>query len=88
MANAVKALMALKEQYRSLTGTEYKPAATASASASAPASASASASKQKENQAPAASASLGAADQLVEKVTQQGEKVRELKSNKAAKVSE
>lgn len=62
----------MKNEYKKLTGNEYKPTA-------APA--------QKENQKPTAGAS-SEAEQLAEKITQQGEKVRELKSNKStSKVS-
>lgn len=59
----------MKTQYKKLTGTEYKPTAAAPA--------------QKENQKPTAGAS-SEAEQLVEKIAQQGDKVRELKSNKSA----
>ena len=61
-------MLALKNEYKKLTGNEYKPTA-------APA--------QKENQKPTAGAS-SEAEQLAEKITQQGDKVRELKSNKSA----
>jgi len=93
---AVKQLLALKEQYKKLTGSEYKPS-TASAAASTqkenqkPASA---ASTQKENQKPvsAASSSTSATsaedEKLAEKITQQGDKVRELKANKSASKEE
>lgn len=84
--------MALKEQYKKLTGTDHKPSNAAPSSSSS----------QKENKKPAvaaaataassvsaASGTSGEADQLVEKIAQQGDKVRELKSNKSApKVSQ
>jgi bifunctional glutamyl/prolyl-tRNA synthetase len=80
----VKQLLALKEQYKKLTGSEYKPSNT-----------SASASAQKENQKPVSAASSTTsetsdeAEKLAEKITQQGDKVRELKANKSApKVSQ
>jgi thiamine biosynthesis lipoprotein ApbE len=67
----------LKKQYKTLTGTEYKPPTTTPTVA------------QKENQAPSATASAPTsteADALANKITVQGEKVRELKTNKANKV--
>jgi bifunctional glutamyl/prolyl-tRNA synthetase len=83
---AVKELLALKGQYKTLTGSEYKPSN---------ASASASGSAQKENKKPASAASAasvtsssssatsGEAEKLAEKITEQGDKVRELKANKS-----
>lgn len=61
-----------------MTGSDYKPANTA-----------ASGSAQKENKKPAAATAAAAAatsagsDELLVKITQQGEKVRELKANKS-----
>jgi hypothetical protein len=80
----VNQLKALKDQYKKLTGNEYKPSnATATATATA---------VQKENQKPASNATSGTSvevEKLAEKITQQGDKVRELKSNKSApKVSQ
>ncbi len=78
-------LKALKDQYKKLTGSEYKPSnATAAATATTTA--------QKENQKPTSTATSKSSDdteKLAEKITQQGDKVRELKSNKSAsKVSQ
>ncbi len=78
----VKQLLALKEQYKKLTGSDYKPS-----NASAPASASA----QKENQKPvsASSSSTSAeAEKLVAEIAHQGNKVRELKANKSSQVGQ
>ena len=82
MTSAVDALVTLKKEYKALTGSDYKPANTASATV------------QKENKAPSsaaasasASASSAEGDQLAEQITRQGEKVRDLKTNKANKVS-
>ncbi|CAF4432012.1 unnamed protein product, partial [Adineta steineri] len=78
---AVQELLSLKNQYKTLTGSEYKPS---------------NASAQKENKKPADAAAAAAtttssttvtsaeADKLLEKITQQGDKVRELKTNKSA----
>ena len=65
----MKDLLSLKEQYKTLTGTEYKPS-TASA--------------QKENQKPASAVTPTNADALTLSITQQGEKVRDLKANKSS----
>ncbi|CAF2867862.1 unnamed protein product [Rotaria sp. Silwood2] len=73
---AVKELLALKEQYKKLTGTEYKPS-------------NASATAQKETKKPAVDSTSNEAEKLVEKITQQGDKVRDLKANKSTpKVSQ
>jgi len=78
----VKQLLALKEQYKKSTGSEYKPSNASAASGSA----------QKENKQPVSASTPGTsteADKLLEKITQQGDKVRELKANKSApKVSQ
>ncbi|CAF1354196.1 unnamed protein product [Adineta steineri] len=77
---AVQELLSLKNQYKTLTGSEYKPS---------------NASAQKENKKPADAAAAATttssttvtsaeADKLLEKITQQGDKVRELKTNKSA----
>ncbi|CAF4038366.1 unnamed protein product [Adineta steineri] len=77
---AVQELLSLKNQYKTLTGSEYKPS---------------NASAQKENKKPADAAAAAnttssttvtsaEADKLLEKITQQGDKVRELKTNKSA----
>ena len=65
----MKDLLALKEQFKTLTGTDYKPSNTV---------------VQKENQKEASTASSTNADALAESIAQQGEKVRELKANKSA----
>ncbi len=74
----MKELLALKEQYKKLVGTEYKPPNT-------------SASAQKENKKPvsdvaaaAVSSTSDETEKLAEQITKQGDKVRELKSNKSA----
>ncbi len=78
----MKELLALKEQYKKLVGSEYKPPNT-----------SASASSQKENKKPVSDVAVAAAaasstsdetEKLAEQITKQGDKVRELKSNKSA----
>ena len=69
---AVKELLALKADYKNLTGKDYKPGA-------APA-------VQKSSPAPAASSSPSSAADLYAKVAAQGDKVRNLKSQKAVKV--
>lgn len=77
---AVQQLLALKTQYKTLTGAEYKPP-TAAAAGSA----------QKENKKPAATAAVAPsaeAEQLAEKITQQGNKVRDLKQNKSTPADE
>ena len=68
---AVKELIALKADYKSLTGKDYKPGAAPTV--------------QKSSPEPAASSPSGAAD-LYAKVAAQGDKVRNLKSQKASKV--
>jgi hypothetical protein len=69
-------LLTLKKEYKTLTGTEYKPVTVTPTTA------------QKQDQ-PLASSSTATAegDQLLERIAQQGEKVRESKANKASKVS-
>jgi hypothetical protein len=84
----VNQLKALKDQYKKLTGSEYKPSnATAAATATTTTT-----TAQKENQKPTSTATSKSSDdteKLAEKITQQGDKVRELKSNKSAsKVSQ
>lgn len=70
----------MKNEYKALTGAEYKPTAASGGAAKA----------SKENKPPVTASATGGlsaeANELAEKVAQQGEKVRELKSNKAAKV--
>ena len=69
---AVKQLLALKAEYKQVTGQEYKPGAAPVQKASAPVQTSPS---------PAS-----AAGGLYEKVAEQGELVRKLKAEKASKV--
>ena len=68
---AVKQLLALKAEYKAATGNDWKPGQTAPAKA-----ASAATTNQSDS----------AAD-LNNKITEQGDLVRKLKSEKAAKVS-
>lgn len=72
---AVKQLLALKAEYKQVTGQEYKPGAAPVQNSPSPAPA-----------APAANAA-NAATGLYEKVAEQGEMVRKLKAEKASKVS-
>jgi len=67
----VKVLLALKADYKAATGADWKPGAAPPA-APAPAK-------------PAATSSASAAD-INAQITDQGNKVRDLKSQKAAKV--
>ncbi|CAF0722052.1 unnamed protein product [Rotaria sp. Silwood1] len=74
---AVKELLVLKEEYKKLTGSEYKPLNASGATA------------QKENKKPVANATSDEAAKLAEKITQQADKVRDLKANKSTpKVSQ
>lgn len=63
----MKELLSLKEQYKKLTGTEYKPT-------NAPAKA------QKENKKPVQS---NEDEKLAQQIAQQGDKVRQLKTEKS-----
>ncbi|XP_068586506.1 bifunctional glutamate/proline--tRNA ligase isoform X2 [Cebidichthys violaceus] len=76
---AVKQLLALKAEFKKLTGQDYKPgmAPSAPASSSAPSPATSSSS--------ASSSSSCSSSGLYERVSQQGENVRKLKSEKAPK---
>ncbi|CAL9701168.1 unnamed protein product [Knipowitschia caucasica] len=69
---AVKQLLALKAEYKQQTGQEYKPGAQAPASPAQPPS-------------PAPSTPSPQAEELYAQVSQQGELVRKLKSEKASK---
>ena len=69
---AVKTLLAVKDEYKTLTGKDYKPGAPPASTTKA--------------EAPSTSTSDNAAD-LYAKVTAQGDKVRSLKSSKESKVS-
>ena len=65
----MKTLLALKGDYKKVTGKDWKPGATPAAAAPA-----------------AAAASGKSAQELDKEVTDAGNKVRQLKSDKAAKV--
>lgn len=69
---AVKQLLALKAEYKQVTGQEYKPGAAPVQKAPAPV----------QNSPSPASAATG----LSERVAEQGEVVRKLKAGKASKV--
>lgn len=69
----MKQLLAFKAEYKQVTGQEYKPGAAPVQKAPAPV---------QNNPAPAASSAS-----LYEKVAEQGELVRKLKTEKASKVS-
>lgn len=72
---AVKKLLALKAEFKKLTGQDYKPGMAPSAPASSSAA------------SPATSSSPSCASSgLYDRVSQQGETVRKLKSEKAPKV--
>lgn len=70
---AVKQLLTLKEEYKQATGQEYKPGAAPVQKAAAPV----------QNTPTPAPAATG----LYEKVAEQGEVVRKLKTEKAPKVT-
>lgn len=74
---AVKQLLALKAEYKQITGQEYKPGAAPAQKTAAPAPV-----QNSPSPAPAAGAATG----LYERVAQQGELVRKLKTEKAPKV--
>lgn len=67
----VKTLLSLKAQFKELTGKDWKPETAASAPAPAPATATAS--------------SAGNTETILKKITDQGDKIRKLKSEKATK---
>ena len=71
---AVKQLLALKAEYKQATGQDYKPGAAPVQNTAAPAPA-----KSSPSSAPAATG-------IYEKVAEQGEMVRKLKTEKAPKV--
>ncbi|XP_023034416.1 bifunctional glutamate/proline--tRNA ligase isoform X2 [Drosophila willistoni] len=71
---AVKTLLGLKADYKQLTGNDWKPGTTAPAPAVVV--------KQEKSPEPP---STGAVAVLLEKITKQGDKIRELKSAKAEK---
>lgn len=77
---AVKQLLAIKAEYKQVTGQDYKPGAP-------PASASPSAPAQPTSTAPTESSSSdGSPMAIYERATQQGDLVRKLKTDKAPKV--
>lgn len=82
----MKRLLALKAEYKQVTGQEYKPGAAPAQKASAPAQ-KAPAPVQKAP-APVQNSPSSACDAtgLYEKVSEQGEVVRKLKAEKASKV--
>ena len=70
MDEEVKTLLGLKADYKACTGKDWKPGAHQPATKSEP----------------SGGASGGNADELNEKITAQGNKVRQMKADKAAKV--
>lgn len=82
---AVKQLLALKAEYKQVTGKDYKPGAPPAGAS--PAGASPSAPAQAASTAPTVSSSSdGSPMAIYEHVTQQGDLVRKLKTDKAPKV--
>uniref|UniRef100_A0A182NG17 Bifunctional glutamate/proline--tRNA ligase n=1 Tax=Anopheles dirus TaxID=7168 RepID=A0A182NG17_9DIPT len=77
---AVKTLLELKAQYKTATGSDWKPGAAPAATPAAPPAAATTASALKE-------ANSGAADiaDIINKITAQGDLVRDLKGKKAPK---
>jgi len=75
---AVKQLLALKAEYKQLTGQDYKPGLQAPAAAPA-------AAPVQSSPAPAKSGSSPQVQELYSQVSQQGELVRKLKADKAPK---
>ncbi|XP_053667644.1 bifunctional glutamate/proline--tRNA ligase [Anopheles marshallii] len=75
--SAVAALLKLKADYKTLTGKDWKPGATAAAVTPVP-----NAKQDKENMCPASGTEQ---EVLVEKITKQGDTVRSLKGSGAAK---
>jgi len=70
----VKKLLALKADFKAITGSDWKPGVLVPTSSPAPAPAAAT-----------APADSGAADEILAKVAAQGDKVRQLKAAKASK---
>ncbi|XP_054626517.1 bifunctional glutamate/proline--tRNA ligase isoform X2 [Dunckerocampus dactyliophorus] len=81
---AVKQLLALKGEFKKLTGQDYKPGMVQSASP-APSAVTSSSSSSSSSSSYCSSASSSAASSLYERVVQQGEVVRKLKAQKAPK---
>lgn len=80
---AVKQLLALKTEFKKLTGQDYKPGMVPPTSVP---SAGASATSSSTFTSSSTAASSSTASGLYERVAQQGENVRKLKSEKAPKV--
>ncbi|KAH8264319.1 hypothetical protein KR038_006393 [Drosophila bunnanda] len=78
---AVKTLLGLKADYKTATGSDWKPGTTAPAPAAAAAAAPPKV-KQEKNADPAPA---GAVNTLLDKIAQQGDKIRQLKSAKSEK---
>lgn len=76
---AVKQLLALKAEYKQVTGQDYKPGAAPVQKAAVPVQSSPSPASAATNSSPEA-------QKLFSQVTQQGDLVRKLKSEKAPKV--
>lgn len=74
---AVKTLLSLKADYKAATGSDWKPGTTAPAPAAAPVKV-----KQEKNPDPA---SVLTVNTLLNKIAQQGDKIRQLKSAKSEK---
>ena len=74
MDAAVKQLLALKAEFKQLTGQEYKPGMAPPATSSTPVP------------APVQAPPVSGSTDLYERVTQQGDLVRKLKTEKAPKV--
>lgn len=72
---AVKTLLSLKADYKQLSGSDWKPGTTAPAPAAIKV-------KQEKSPEPAAASAVA---NLLNKITQQGDKIRQLKSAKAEK---
>lgn len=84
---AVKQLLALKAEYKQITGQEYKPGTAPVRKAPAPVQNSATPAPAAATPSPAAATPApAAATGLYERVAEQGEMVRKLKTEKASKV--
>ncbi|XP_047435934.1 bifunctional glutamate/proline--tRNA ligase isoform X2 [Mugil cephalus] len=86
---AVKQLLALKAEFKKLTGQDYKPGMVAASSSSSSSSSTPSATSSTTSPPPSSSSSSSSSTPtsagLYERVAQQGEVVRKLKSEKAPK---
>ncbi len=85
----VQTLLALKADYKAATGRDWKPGAhqPAAAAGGAPAPAATPAAPAASPAAPAPGGGGGSPDEINEQIVQQGSKVRQLKQDKAPKVS-